>query len=207
MTESFREHPSEEALERFLLNASPEDELEGLEMHVLACGQCVDHLEALEVQIAATRMVLRRLEFQRLSERSVENTRSWTRWFTIPRLSFAATGFAAAAGAILFSIPRDVNLAAYRGSETTIVSEGMPLHLHLNAAGLNSGAAVALELADKRGSVIWKGTSVVRHDTVDVTLPRITESGSHYLRLYAAPSDATDGVLVHEFALNAQWRF
>jgi len=206
MNESFREHPSEEALERFLLNVSPEQELEDLEMHVLACGQCVDHLESIEVEIAATRLALRRLEAQRVSERPAENTHSWTRWFTIPRLSFATTAVVAAAGTILFSIPRDVNLTAYRGTETTIVSEGLPLHMHLNAAGLNSGA-VALELANSSGSIVWKGTSVIQHDTVDVTLPRITESGSHYLRLYATPSGANDSALLREFALDAQWKF
>ncbi len=206
MKESFSEHPNEEALERFLLNMSSEEELEDLEMHVLACGLCVDQLEAMEIRIAATRSALKSLESRRISPKSTEAASSRKRWFTIPGLSFAATGLVAAVGVVLFSIPQDVTLTAYRGSETASVSEGRPLHIHLNAAGLNSGA-VAVELADRRGALVWKGTSVIRHDAVDVTLPRITESGSHYLRLYSTPSGANESVLLREFALKAHWPF
>ena len=62
MNEPYREHPSEEALERFLLNMSPEEEVEGFETHILACGYCIEQLETLETQIAATRLALQTLE-------------------------------------------------------------------------------------------------------------------------------------------------
>jgi hypothetical protein len=204
MNEPYREHPSEEALERFLLNTSPEEELEILETHVLACGYCVEQLETLETQIAATRLALQTLEAQRTSKRSAAASSRWKSWFTIPKLSFAATGAVAVAGAIFFSIPRDVAITAYRGTETAIVSEGRPLHMHLNAAGLNPGA-IAVELANAQGSLVWKGTSVVRNDSINVTLPRITQSGSHYLRLYSPPQAGTEAVLLREFALDAEW--
>ena len=204
MNETHREHPSEEALERFLLNMSPEEEIESLETHVLACEYCVDQLETLETQIAATRLALQKLEAQRNSKSPVAATSHWRSWFTIPRMSFAATAAVAAAGALLLSIPRDINLTAYRGTETAIVSEGRPLHMHLNAAGLNPGP-ITVELADKKGSIVWQGTSVIRHETIDVTLPRITESGSHYLRLYSPPQAGTESVPLREFALDAQW--
>jgi len=100
MNEFFREHPSEEALERFLLNMSPEEEVEGLEMHILACGYCIEQLETLETQIAATRIALQTLEAQRSSKSSVETKSSWRSWFTIPRLSYAATGAVAAMAAL-----------------------------------------------------------------------------------------------------------
>lgn len=56
------EHPDEEALERFLLNMSPDEEREILETHVLACESCLDQLDALEIDIAATRLALSKLE-------------------------------------------------------------------------------------------------------------------------------------------------
>jgi hypothetical protein len=204
MNESYREHPSEEALERFLLNMSADDEVESLEVHVLACGYCVEKLESLETQIAATRLALQKIETQRKVKSSAEAWIDWRRWFTIPRLSFVATAAATAVGALLFSIPRDVNLAAMRGTETAIVSEGRPLHMHLNAAGLNPGV-VAVELADSQGSIVWRGTSAIQSDTVDVTLPRITHSGAHYLRLYSTPQNGSEATLLREFALNARW--
>ncbi len=206
MNESFREHPSEESLERFLLNMSPEEEVESVEMHILACGYCVEQLETLETQIAATRIALQTLEARRNSKSSLEAKSGWRSWFTIPSLSFAATGTVAALGALfLLSVPRDVSLTAYRGSETAIVSEGRPLHMHLNAAGLNPGA-IEVELADRNGSILWQGASVVRNDKVDVTLPRIIHSGPHFVRLYAPPeTGASENVLVREFSINAKW--
>jgi len=204
MNESHCEHPNEEALERFLLNMSAEEEIESVETHVLACGYCIDQLETLETQIAATRLALQTLEAKWNSKSSAKAASRWKSWFTIPRLSLAATGAVAAAGALFFSIPRHVTIAAYRGSETAIVSEGRPLHMHMNAAGLTAGP-VALELADKKGSIVWKGTSVIRHDTIEVTLPRLTRSGSHYLRVYSPPETGTESVLLREFALDAHW--
>jgi transposase len=183
---------------------SPEEELEDLESHVLACGYCVDQLETLETQIAAARLALQKMEEQRILKRSAQSFSRWKSWFTIPKLSFAAAGAVAAAAAILLSIPRDVNLTAYRGTETAIVSEGRPLHVHLNAAGLTPGA-IAIELADSKGSIVWKGTSVVRHDIIDVSLPRITQAGAHYLRLYSPPEAGTEAILLREFAFDAKW--
>jgi len=206
MNEPYREHPSEEALERFLLKMSPEGEVEVVETHIFACESCVEQLETLETRIAATRMALRELEAQRVPKGTFERSSQWKSWFTIPRLSFAGACAALAAGAILFSIPRDVNLTAFRGTETAIVSEGRPLHMHLNAAGLLPGP-VAVELADRQGATEWKGTAVVRHDAVDVTLPRITQSGPHVLRLYSLPPAGTEGELLREFALDAQRTF
>jgi hypothetical protein len=203
MDETYREHPSEEALERFLLGMSAEEEMEDLETHVLACGYCVEQLEILEIQIAATRLALQTLEADRKSKRRVESFGGWK--FPIPRWSFAAMGAAPALGAFFFfSLPRDVTISAYRGTETAIVSEWRPLHMHLNAAGLDAGA-IEIELADNKGSIVWKGTSVIRHDTIDVTLPRITKSGAHYLRLYSPAQAGTESVLLREFALNAKW--
>jgi hypothetical protein len=206
MNEPYREHPSEEALERFLLKMSPEGEIEVVETHIFACGYCIDQLETLETRIAATKMALRELEAQKALKRSIGRPSHWKSWFTIPKLSFAGACAALAAGTILFSIPRDVNLTAFRGTETAIVSEGRPLHMHLNAAGLLPGP-VEVELADRQGSTEWKGTSVVRHDAVDVTLPRITQSGPHVLRLYSLRPAGTEGELLREFALDAQWTF
>jgi hypothetical protein len=204
MQEPYREHPNEEALERFLLNMSSEGELETVETHVLACDYCVDQLETLETQIAATRLALRKLESQPASKRSVDRFGRWKAWFTIPKLSFATAGLAVAAGAILFSIPRDVSITAYRGSETAIVSEGRPLRMHLNAAGLDPGP-VAVELTNQNGSIVWQGSSVIAHDKVDVNLPRITQSGPHFLRLYSVPPAGTESSLLREFVFDAKW--
>jgi hypothetical protein len=204
MNEPYREHPSEEALERFLLNTAREEELEIVETHIFACDYCVEQMETLETQIAATRLAFKELKEEKALKKQPERSGRWKGWFTIPKLSFATAAAVMAAGAVLFMIPRDVSITAFRGTETPIVSEWRPLHMHLNAASLVPGP-VTVELADQQGSILWKGTSMIRHDAVDVTLPRITRSGPHVLRLYSLPRAGNDGELLREFVLNAQW--
>ena len=55
------DHPAEEALERFLLHHSRQEELELLEIHILGCEACVNRLEKLEPEIAATKLALEHL--------------------------------------------------------------------------------------------------------------------------------------------------
>ncbi len=206
MNEPYREHPSEEALERFLLNKSPDEELESVETHILACEFCVEQLESLESEIAATKIALQNMTVQRDSKSLAHTARRWKRWFTIPRLSFAATSAVAAAAAILLSVPSNVSITAYRGTETAIVPEGRPLHMHLNAAQIDSGP-VKVELADSTGSIVWTGASVVRDDKVDVALPRITHSGAYLLRLYSVPQGQASNDLLREYSLEAHFTF
>lgn len=56
-------HPSEEALERFLLDSLEGPELVQLERHILACESCVTRLEEIEVMLAATKLALRHLRY------------------------------------------------------------------------------------------------------------------------------------------------
>ena len=187
MNEPYREHPSEEALERFLLNMSPEEELEILESHVLACGYCVDQLETLETQIAATRLALQKWKKQRILKRSWLKLRvAGNGWFTIPTLSFAATGAVAAAGQFYFR-SRVTSPLRRIVHETVVVVRRTSLHMHLNAAGLNPGA-IAIELADFKGSIVWKGTSVIRHDPIDVSLPALHMAAPTICASIPAPS-------------------
>ena len=60
--QQYLEHPTEEALERFLLHQSQEAEIEIVETHILACESCVERLEVLETHIAATKIALAELQ-------------------------------------------------------------------------------------------------------------------------------------------------
>jgi len=201
MNDCYRDHPDEEALERFILHKCSEEELEIVETHVLACESCVAQLETLELDIAATKMALESLEAMPQRKQAANAVSAWKSWFTIPRLSLASGAAALACGAIFLSVPHDVAMTAYRGTETTIVSEWRPLHMRLNAADLNEGP-VKVELVDRLGSPVWKGSATVQHDAIDVHLPRITQSGTHYLRLYNPQGD-----LLREFAFQVKWKF
>jgi hypothetical protein len=206
MSDLHREHPSEEALERFLLHQSTEEELELVETHILACEDCVSQLEELQLQINATKIALQNLEATSYPIGAGKPSWNWKSWLSAPRLSLAGGLAAVAGGAFFLSIPREVTLTAYRGLETPIVSEWRPLQVHLNAADLKEGPVV-VELVDHTGNPLWKGSSVVRHDTVDVTLPPIKQSGSHFLRIYAAANGASEGELLREYAFQVKWSY
>lgn len=200
----YLDHPTEEALERFLLNQSPEVELEILETHILACESCVQKLEILETQIKATKIALR--QFQRQTQEKITVPRhSWKAWFTIPHLSWAG-----ALAAVLFGVAAiplftraDVSLSSYRGTETTFVPEWRPLHMHLNAADLSEGP-VTVQLVDATGTQLWQRSSAVRGDQVNVDVPRLTRSGDYFLRLYAPSEQNGSGDLLREFAFQVK---
>src|SRR5579884_1432714 len=197
MLDPYLDHPAEDALERFLLQQCHEEELEAVETHILACESCITRLEDLELQITATKLALQELESERIAREAAKQQHFWKSWFTIPTLSWAA-GAACLALALLAAprfVPANVNLSAYRGLESPTVPEGRPLDLHLNATDLAEGR-VGVELVDGDGSELWKGTTEIKHDQAEVKVPKITESGAHFLRLYAPAQGNAEATLL-----------
>jgi len=204
MNDHYRGHPDEESLERFLLNRASDVELEALETHILDCEHCVEALKNLEIEIAATRLALIQLEAaQKILNRPAKGRSGW---LASPRLCFSASVSIAAGALILFCIPRDVTIMAYREAEPAVVTRGRPLKIHLKGEGLPAGP-VAAELTDAIGAVLWRGPAVARDDKVELRLPRITKAGAHILRLYSLPNDGAKAQLLREFALNVRWDF
>lgn len=200
--QQYFEHPTEEALERFLLHQSPEPEIETVETHVLACESCVARLELLETQIAATKMALEELRRELREKEYSREKRSWRAWFAPFSLSFAGA-VACVALAIGLFLPAQVNLSAYRGAETFFAPEWRPLHVHLNASDLADGP-IAIQLVNGEGAEVWRGSGTVRNERVDVRLPRVTKSGSYFLRLYEPPKGSAEGDLLREYAFRTR---
>jgi hypothetical protein len=203
MTHPYSDHPSEEALENFLLNRLPEAELEIVETHILACESCVEQLENLEILIAATKTVTIEPAAKRTHLRFAKVPQTWKEQFSFLRLSLAGAFGALTIGAILFSVPRELTLSAYRGRETPIVASWRPVRLNLNATDLAEGPVV-VELVDNSGASVWKGPSMVRNDEVKVTLPRITTSGPHFVRLYNPIQNDARSELLREFTFQVR---
>ena len=205
MNEPYRDHPNEDALERFLLNQSEEDELEIVETHILACEACVTRLETLEFQIEATKVALRDFQKAEQSAKTAQPKRktSLLSWLTVPRLSFAGAALAACAIALTFvSMPRNVSLAAYRGTETNFVSQWLPLDAHLNGRDLPAGP-VRIEVVDARGGNIWLGAATVKDEQIEVHIPRFTSAGQYFVRVYSTQEDASGGLL-REFSIQTK---
>lgn len=207
---NYLEHPDEEILERFLLHRSDEEELEVVETHILACESCVSRLETLEIQIAATKLALQQIRQNEAAADAAPGTAARRAWFSLPKLSLAA-GMAAAAVVILvvpharkdIALPvAEVNLVANRGSETTAVPKDRPLHLLMNANDLNQ-KQLTVQLVDANGKVSWNGVTAIEQDRAAVNLPKIQDTGEHFVRLYA-PGAEGEPELLREFAIDVE---
>ena len=202
------EHPTEETLERFLLHQMQEEELEGMETHILACDSCVTRLEELEIQIAATKIALAELHNQTVAENYAKERNSRWTWLRSHRWSMAsATAVLALGVAVVPKLtvpsPFEAEISAYRGSETTAIPAGRPLLLHLNAKDMPA-ENVKVEVVNSDGNEIWKGSNAVNHEKVDAKLPEISNKGNYLLRLYASGKNGAPGDLLREFSFEVK---
>ena len=199
-------HPTEETLERFLMHRMQEEELETTETHILACDSCVVRLETMEIQLAATKIALSELHNETVAKNFAQAKNPRWAWLKVPSLSLAGAGATLAlALAVLpgFSTV-EMNINAFRGSETTAVPAGHPLLLHLNAKDLPE-EAVGVEVVSSEGNEIWKGGGKINHEVVDAKLPKIKEKGNYLLRLYGPGENASaQGNLLREFSFEVE---
>lgn len=204
-------HPTEDELEQFVLHRSPEQELEVLESHILACDSCVTRLENLEVQISATKLALRDMQREQLAKAAARQSSRWSIRFPVPKFSFVGAVATVALGIIVVpallqrgSPVVQVSLSTYRGAEeASTVPEGRRLHVHLNASDLPEGSVI-VDVVDERGAEVWNGRAAIYHEQVEVVVPPIAERGAHFLRLYAPNQPSTESDLLREFAFQVE---
>lgn len=223
MTNQNLEHPTEEALERFLLDRSEDQELEVLETHLLACESCVTRLEALELQLSDLKTALVGFEQDRIRKESQPAAARWKSWISIPNLSWAGAACAAlivgltitptylhrktstgvgsteqiAATDLSVCSGPDVTLSSCRDMETTTLPVRQPLYLRLDTTDIPAGA-VDVEVVSGTGAKVWNGQTEVKNERAAVQLPRIAEPGPYFLRFYAR-SAQPDRQLLREF--------
>jgi hypothetical protein len=210
MTNTKPDHPTEDELERYVLNRSREEELEGLETHILACESCVARLEDLDVQISATKLALQQMQGEEMAKAASAPQPSWRAWFTVPKLSFA--GAAAAVALALIAVPAflqhnapiaQVRLSAFRGDEISVAPAGHPLEMHLSTGDLSEGP-VFVAVVDLHGTEVWRGRASIRQEQTEVVVPPIRATGAHFLRLYAPSQTTSDSNLLREFAFQVE---
>jgi hypothetical protein len=208
METAYFEHPTEEALERFLLSHASQEESETVETHFLACSACVSRLETLETQIVILKTALSAYELERKEKQAAKAARvnSWRNWFTIPKLSFAGAGAFAALAVGTFVIPQfaaqDITLTPNRGTDVQVAPQHRALRLHLNAPNAADGP-VSIELLEVDGTRLWNGRAVVHHNQANVVIPGLKESGSHFVRLSRSDNGNEEGIL-QEYSLDVK---
>jgi hypothetical protein len=213
MENRYLDHPSDETLERFLLRRHDGTELEHVDTHILVCDSCQDRLHALDIEWAGAKLAFKEWNHEATRETGNREASRWS-WFAFPRL-VVACGLTVLA-LVLVVAPQsrkrtlpmaEVELSAYRGTATASVPQGHPLHLRLNAAGIAEGTTVA-SLVDETGNELWKGAVAIHQDAADVSLPPISKTGVHYLRIYgesgAGDSGAAPGDLLREFVFQVR---
>lgn len=203
-------HPTEDELERFVLNQCQEQELEDLETHILACESCVTRLEDLDIQISVTRLALQKMQAEQLAKAAARQTNAKWTWLTVPKLSIAG-GLAAVALGIV-AVPTllqhnaeisQVSLSANRSNEFSVVPEGRRLHIRLSAPDLADGT-VSAALADLNGIEVWKGRAAIHNEQAELEMPPIKEKGTHFLRLYTSASSTSEPHLLREFSFRVK---
>lgn len=211
MTNTYLDHPAEDALERYLMHRSDEQEIELVETHTLACDSCVARLEALEIQIAAMKVALQELHQQQVAKAYARSQSPWRQWLTAPRLSLAGAALALVLG-IGITTPRllnhngaedQVSLADYRGLESPSVRRDHALDVKLNARGLAT-QQLAVKLVDSTGNEIWRGNSTIHDGSAEVKVPALQASGAYFFRLYGPSTASSEGDLLREFAFKVQ---
>ncbi len=222
MTNAYCEHPSEEALERFLLHRSGDQEVDILETHILACESCITRLESLETELATLKTALLASEEERIQKELNPATSSWKAWFTIPRLSWGAAACAALAIGLV-AIPETVHklhltssptaavaegdlsacrsgdgsgtdLSTCRGAETATLPEGRPLSLRVDTTDIPAGP-IDVQVVNSSGSEVWHGQSTVTNERAQVKLPQLSQAGPYFLRFYAPTTNAEHELL------------
>jgi hypothetical protein len=216
MTNPNLAHPNEEALERFLLRRSDDQELELVETHILACEDCITRLEALETQLVDLKTALVAARDEQLQQQFAQRPSFWGKWLTFRHVSWAGAACAALAVAFVVtpgvrhpnSIPvterslsacaaSDANLASCRGVETAALPAGTPLSLRLDTTDIPAGPVDA-QIVNGNGREIWQGQTAVQNQRAELKLPRIGEPGPYFLRLYA-PSASSEHELLREY--------
>ncbi|MFL6450124.1 MAG: hypothetical protein ACJ746_20960 [Bryobacteraceae bacterium] len=201
------QHPTEETLEKFLLHRMQEEELETTETHILACDSCVARLEAMEIQLEATKLALADFHNETVEKNyaAAAKTSTWA-WLKLPALSLAGAG--AALAIALAIVPQfttvERSVSAVMGSEVTTIPAGHPLLLHLNAKDLPE-EKVSVQVVSADGNEVWKGDSAVHNSTVDAKLPKFHDKGNYLVRLYAlGGNSSTDANLLREFSFSVE---
>lgn len=206
-------HPTEDALERFVMKKPADGEVEEVECHILGCQDCLNRVMELESFIQACRDAIPAFQQEQALLSATIGAAKWLGWLglTSPKWAWAPTLAAVALLVVLFPTlhqPRqtrfDASLSASRGVEGgPVLPQRIPVLLHLDANDLPAGLK-QVELVDGEGRPVWSGAARVHANQVTVETPRL-ETGTYFVRLYPAQEGhANPNRLLREFVFQVR---
>ncbi len=206
-------HPSDDALEEYLMGRVEEPARSVFEEHLFYCSQCLEAAEAASQFAALLKLGIAefhaREQHQPASQRWFglrprSAARLWSGWVRpawppcgrwSERLSLATAGAALAAVLALalltwrpqMGAPAAVVLVALRGSDAGSVAHapaGRPLDVSIDAARL-PGATYSLQIVDANGTEVWQGpVSLERNMHLAARVPKPFRAGAYWVRLH-----------------------
>ncbi len=186
----------DDRIERYSRQALPLEEAAGLEEHLLVCEAC-------QARLAAEDAYAHAMRYAALHLCQKEGRGGWFRFFPglLAPVACVAIVLLLALGGWHWIHPAAatsalaVKLEAMRGSEPgSKAPAGRPLTFHADLAGLPPAASYSLELVDRDGRAVWKGSTAN---------PAITplRPGIYFLRVYSG-----GGQLLREYGLEIDAR-
>ena len=205
------DHASDDKLEEYCLGGVPENELQGIEEHLLMCPACQEHLRAADRYVRTMRSAI-----SMLASAPAPAERWWEKWFGAISRPIPATALAGLAAVTLICVVipslRDsqraatstVTLQAMRGGGDSLrvsAPEKTPLILRLDLTGLDPLPSYQVRIVDAMGTQVFETESRPNGTVITLNAPGRFGRGSYWVRLYNRNDPAT---LAREFSLELQ---
>lgn len=208
-------HPQDEALEAFVLERLPEQDLAGFEEHLLICETCQERVKDLDDYLPPLKWMLLQTQSDPKEFGVRHALGKLIGPITRPRRPTVIAAWASAMGAAALLLylfpafgvpPRNsdgpaafVTLAALRGGGEETMARGpaqQPLELSMRLDDLSRSVPYRVEVVTATGRNAWSGPAQVSGATVSARISPGLRAGMYWARLYAS-----NGELLREFGL------
>ncbi len=190
-----KSHPSEDALELYVMDRLGEEEQARLEEHLLLCEECRGRVQETEDYVRAMQTALRELELENSGSQAAEKaSEDRARSSSLRRLVWAGPLAAVAAAILLVFLPGsqpgaaavELWLTAYRSqiAVETKAPENRTLVLHLDVEGLVPSPSYDVQVVDAEGDLRFSSAAKASDARLTVTLPGGLPAGRYWVRVY-----------------------
>ena len=189
-------HVSEDLLDQYAMGVLSQDELAGVEEHLLLCPECQARLEETDEFVATFRKAA--------VEPQVRTLPAWWHWKIVWGTAAAAAAVAitiAIAPAPKATAPMPVSLYALRGPDTGArVASGKPYVLLFDAIPSKAPSAYEVEIVDTTGKQVLRTEGALRDGRLSASVRKLSR-GTYWVRVYRREKDRE---LLAEYGLRAE---